>query len=71
MSQIGNNIRMYREDRNMSLQDLALKIRCGTKTLENYENGTMIPNNDTLLKLSTALDVAASELIEARLKDRV
>lgn len=64
MSQIGQNIKVCRESRNMSLQDLALKIRCGVKTLENYESGINIPNNDTILKISTALDVAASELLK-------
>ncbi|WP_042352155.1 helix-turn-helix domain-containing protein [Bacillus massiliigorillae] len=68
MSQIGKNIKVCRENRNMSVEDLALKVRCGTKTLESYENGTNIPNNETILKLSTALDVAASELLEGRLQ---
>ncbi|MEH6944223.1 helix-turn-helix domain-containing protein [Bacillus sp. JJ722] len=67
MLQIGSNIKRYRENRNMSLQDLALRIRCGTKTLENYENGINIPNNQTILKISTALDVAASELLKERI----
>lgn len=68
MSQIGRNIKICRENRNMSLQDLALRIRCGTKTLENYENGINIPNNETILKISTVLDVAASELLDERLQ---
>lgn len=68
MSQIGRNIKICRENRNMSLQDLALRIRCGAKTLENYENGINIPNNETILKISTVLDVAASELLDERLQ---
>ncbi|MGN1400214.1 MAG: helix-turn-helix domain-containing protein [Bacillus sp. (in: firmicutes)] len=65
MSTVGQNIKRYREDRNMAAEELAFKIRCGTKTLENYENGTYIPNLQTILKISTALDVPASELLES------
>lgn len=63
MSKIGKNIQRYRENKNVTIEELALKIRCGTKTLENYENGTNTPTIQTVMKISTALDVPASELL--------
>lgn len=63
MSKIGINIRNFRESKGMTLEQLALKVRCGTKTMENYENGAAIPNLDTILKISTALDVPANAFL--------
>ena len=64
MSNVGVNIRNYREMKNLTIEELALKIRVGTKTLKSYENGENIPNLQTVLKISTALDVPASELLD-------
>ena len=64
MSTIGENIKMYREQRKMSQQELALKVRVGTATIQKYESGEQIPDTQTILKLCTALDVPASELME-------
>jgi len=66
MSNIGENIRFQREDKNLSLQDLALKIRCGVQTIQDYESGARIPDTQTILKISTALDTSTSGLIEER-----
>lgn len=48
----------------MSQQELALKVRVGTATIQKYESGEQIPDVPTILKLSTVLDVPASELLE-------
>ncbi|WP_044747387.1 helix-turn-helix domain-containing protein [Bacillus alveayuensis] len=64
MNTIGENIKKYREQRKMSQQELALKVRVGTATIQKYESGEQIPDTQTILKLSTALDVPASELME-------
>jgi transcriptional regulator with XRE-family HTH domain len=63
LNSIGNNIKLYRQKRNVSLEDLAQKIRVGTKTIEKYETGELVPSTQTILKLSTVLDIPASELI--------
>ncbi|WP_335870366.1 helix-turn-helix transcriptional regulator [Bacillus sp. 2205SS5-2] len=60
----GEHLKMYREQCNLSQQELAFKVRVGTKTIEKYENGTQLPDTQTILKLSTVLDVPASELLE-------
>ncbi|RSK45305.1 helix-turn-helix domain-containing protein [Bacillus canaveralius] len=64
MSAIGENIKMSRERRNLSQQELAMKVRVGTGTIEKYESGEKLPDIQTILNISTALDTPASELLE-------
>lgn len=63
MNTIGQNIKNCRIRKGMSQEELALKSRVGTQTIERYENGEQIPNLQTILKFSTVLDVPASELM--------
>jgi transcriptional regulator with XRE-family HTH domain len=64
MTAIGQNIKMCRERVGISQEELALKIRVGTRTIQRYESGEQTPKLQTILKISTALDVPASELME-------
>ncbi|MBN8201809.1 MULTISPECIES: helix-turn-helix domain-containing protein [Bacillaceae] len=68
MSNIGHNIKAYRERANITQQQLALKVRVGTGTIAKYENGDQVPDTQTVLKISTALDIPASELLEQELQ---
>ncbi|MCA1057227.1 helix-turn-helix transcriptional regulator [Rossellomorea aquimaris] len=69
MSHFGENLRRVREDRNISQRELALKARLGLGTIEKYENDEQIPDTQTILKLSTVLDIPASELLEREVND--
>lgn len=64
MSTIGENIRKYRIDKGLSVEELALRSRIGTHKLEQYETNELTPNLQVLLTISTALDCPASDLIE-------
>ncbi|CAH2714364.1 hypothetical protein BACCIP111895_01527 [Neobacillus rhizosphaerae] len=64
MNSIGHTIKTVREMRNMTQQELAQKVRVGTHTIEKYEAGEQIPSSQTILKLSTVLDIPASELLQ-------
>ncbi|MGX1263257.1 transcriptional regulator with XRE-family HTH domain [Rossellomorea marisflavi] len=66
MSHFGKNIKRIREERQMTLQELAVKARIGTNSLMKYEEGEKIPDTPTVLKFSTVLDVPASSLLEDR-----
>ena len=70
MMNIGAIIQGYREKKNLSRQELALKVRVGTKTIEKYESGEKIPDTQTALKLSTALDFPASEILGREYKNK-
>jgi transcriptional regulator with XRE-family HTH domain len=63
MNSIGQTIRTCREMLNMTQEELAQKVRVGTHTIEKYESGEQIPSSQTILKLSTVLDIPASELL--------
>jgi len=62
MERIGQNIRMYRELKKMTQTELALKARLGVSTITKFENGEKSPDRQTLLKISTVLDVPITEL---------
>lgn len=64
MNLIGQTIRANRELHHMTQEELAQKVRVGVNTIEKYETGEQIPSTQTLLKLSTVLDIPASELLE-------
>ncbi|WP_033541074.1 helix-turn-helix domain-containing protein [Planococcus sp. CAU13] len=57
-------LKFLREERNLSLDDLALKARVGAARLQAYETGEEIPSVQTILKLSNALEVPASNLLD-------
>lgn len=62
MERIGQNIKMYRELKKMTQTELALKARLGVSTITKFENGEKNPDRQTLLKISTVLDVPITEL---------
>ncbi|WP_045517929.1 helix-turn-helix domain-containing protein [Neobacillus niacini] len=71
MNTIGSTIKNYREHLKMTKEELAQKIRVGVQTIENYESGEQIPSTQTLLKLSTVLDIPASELLLDQLDQHI
>ena len=64
MTAIGQNIKRFREELEMSQQELAFKIRVGTATIDKYESGLQTPDTQTILKISTVLDIPVSELMQ-------
>ncbi|WP_223701522.1 helix-turn-helix domain-containing protein [Sutcliffiella deserti] len=65
MKNIGENIRLYREQAKLTTNELAIKLRVGSATIEKYESGQQVPDVQTVLKISTVLDIPASELLES------
>jgi transcriptional regulator with XRE-family HTH domain len=65
MSTLGENIKASRENQHLSREELARKMRMGPRKIEEYESGEKIPSNETLMRLSTVLDIPASVLIGA------
>ncbi|MER2262000.1 MAG: helix-turn-helix transcriptional regulator [Psychrobacillus sp.] len=62
--ELHEQLRQLREERNISLETLSLKTRIGAGKLEAYESGIEIPSTQTILKLSNALEVPASNLMD-------
>ena len=57
-------LRLLREERNWSLEDLSRKTQIGIEKLTSYENGNLVPSTSTILKLSNVLEVPVSNLLD-------
>lgn len=53
-----------REERKLTLEELSKRTQVSIEKLTAYENGTSIPSNETILKLSNALEVPVSNLMD-------
>ncbi|WP_142828966.1 MULTISPECIES: helix-turn-helix domain-containing protein [Caryophanaceae] len=63
-NELHTQLKALREERNLSLDELALKTRIGVAKLQAYESGEEVPSNSTILILSNALEVPASNLVD-------
>ncbi|MDF2947773.1 MAG: helix-turn-helix family protein [Bacillales bacterium] len=64
MTKVGTNIKNYRELKKLTQEELARRARLGVATIEKFENDELLPDTQQILKISTVLDVPASELLE-------
>ncbi len=67
--EIGNRIRKYREDRNLSQKQLAELIGVSNSRVSNWEQGINRPDADILAEICRALQVSPSELLDVHLMD--
>lgn len=67
MYQIGNRIKWYREQRNLSQKAFAKSIGAKNTTVSNWERGYTRPDVDTLAIICEVLGVSADELLDIRL----
>jgi len=61
---IGNRIRFYRTRRNMSQEQLAMKIFKSKSTLSKYESGKIPIDIETLYLIASELEVEMSSLVD-------
>jgi transcriptional regulator with XRE-family HTH domain len=62
LKNIGKRIRKFREERKMTLEDLAKKLEKSTGYLSKLENGKKPINLENLHKIAEALDVDVTQL---------
>ncbi len=65
--EIGERIKLFREDRNMSQKDFAQKIGVSNSRVSNWEQGINRPDVDLLKKICETLNVSPSELLDVHL----
>lgn len=63
---IGGNIRKYRKDKGMTLEELSEKAHIPAISIGRYERGERTPSINTLIDISKALDVTYTDLIEGK-----
>lgn len=64
MSSIGDRIKKSRNEKALSLRELASKVELSASFLSQIEQGKASPSIENLKKIATALDVRVSYLIE-------
>lgn len=62
MSEIGRNIKIYREAKGLTQEELAEAIGKTKNVVSNWENGRNKPDADTIEKLLNILEVDANTL---------
>ena len=65
--EIGEKIKLYREDRNLSQKDFAQKIGVSNSRVSNWEQGINRPDVDFVKKICEVLNVSPSELLDIHL----
>lgn len=65
--EIGERIKLFREDRNLSQKDFAEKIGVSNSRVSNWEQGINRPDVDLLKKICETLNVSPSELLDVHL----
>lgn len=60
--QIGNLIKTFREEKNLSQERLAEKSQLSLKTIYRIENGLIDPKLSTLISISQGLEVPLSTI---------
>ena len=65
--EIGERIKLYRENRNLSQKDFAEKIGVSNSRVSNWEQGINRPDVDLLKKICEVLNVSPSELLDVHL----
>lgn len=56
-SEVKDLIKLYRNEKKISQEELAEKLGVSRVTITRYENGTRVPSIDMLRKIAKALDV--------------
>ena len=64
MSDIGNKIKSERLNKSLKQKELAVRAGISISYMSDIERGRTIPSIQTLKKISDALDIKASELID-------
>ncbi|GEK34674.1 helix-turn-helix domain-containing protein [Kurthia sibirica] len=63
-NRLGDQLKEIREEKKITLEELSLKTRVGSEKLARYESGEEVPSEATLLKLSNALEIPISNLMD-------
>lgn len=62
--QLHEQLKILRLEKKLSIEDLSKKTQVGIEKLTAYEEGDQIPSTQTILLLSTILEVPVSNLMD-------
>jgi len=61
---VGSKIKQLREEKKMSIEELAIASQSSAELVENMENGSLIPSLTPLLKIARALGVRLGTFLD-------
>ena len=68
--EIGHNIKLIRENRGLSVEQVANQVHCSSGHLKNIESGTSGISLELLILISNALDVFIEDIIYVLLQKK-
>lgn len=68
ISKIGNNIRYYRQKKDLSLKEFGKLMNLSLTTIQKYETGKIEPSITTLYEISNVLNVDLAKLLDIDVK---
>ena len=63
----GEVLKKFRNERNLTQEELADMAQVDTNTISNYERGRSLPRFDALVRLTAALQVDLKEILKEML----
>lgn len=66
MSQVGRNIKKFREKKGMTQEEMAEQLNVTRQTVSSWETGRTEPDIETLESIAATLDVTVEELIYSK-----
>ena len=60
---LNENLSKVRKERGLTQEALAVKLNVVRQTISKWENGTAVPDADTLCRIAEALDVSVANLL--------
>ena len=67
---LGDNIRKYRRENGYSQEELAVLLHVVRQTLSKWENNLSVPDSELLIRISQALHVSVSALLDITQEER-
>ena len=61
---LGDNIKKYRRERGYTQEELSAKLHVVRQTLSKWENNVSVPDAEVLIRISRALEVPVSVLLD-------
>lgn len=58
------NLKNYRKQKGLSQEQVALQVHVTRQTLSKWEQGTSVPDAETLVNIAEVLDVSVSDLMD-------
>lgn len=60
---LNENLSKVRKERGLTQEALAVKLNVVRQTISKWENGTAVPDADTLCRIAEALDISVADLL--------